>query len=265
MYYLYSFGSNILPQAQANFDSSTPAAVNPMLLTIGGGFDVLGTASAPLATPYTISHSGLLRASSLANLKTLLDGWRAAVGSRGTLTRRTFGSSPTSQTVSARLIQVQTQTEPVHQFGVFQPATFLFATSDEFWRASSSSSASVALDASPKTLTVTTTGNAPVRDAVVTITAQTSAITVVTVAISGVAEWTYTGSIAAAAALVVDCGARTVRSGAGVDLYSGFALGNNHASDQWLPLVVGANTVTITKTGGGATSTCAVAYYQKYV
>ena len=265
MYYLYSFGSNILPQARASYDSSTPAALNPMLATIGGGYDVLSAASALLATPYTISHTGLLRAANITALATLLDGWRAAVGSRGTLTRRTFESSPVSQTVSARLIQVQTQTEPVHKFGVFQPATFLFSTTDEFWQAIIASSAPVALDASPKTLTVTTTGNAPVRDAVVTITAQTSAITAVTVAISGVAEWTYSGSIAATESLVVDCGARTVRTGAGADVYSDFALGNNHASADWLPLAVGENTVTITKTGGGATSTCAVTYSQKYV
>ena len=113
---------------------------------------------------------------------------------------------------------------------------------------------------------VTNGGNLPVRNAVVKITAGSSAITSVTVA-CGLAKWTWTGTLAAGTALVIDTGAQSVTNN-GVAAYSGFILDpsptTGHRMDDWLRLAPGANTVTVSIEGGGASPTVLFEFYDHW-
>ena len=267
MYRLYQFGSMVLPDARSEFDGSTAEAWNGALALPGGavGFDPLGAAAAPLRTPYELRYSAIVSGASLSALETTLAGWRALVGTRAVLQRKALGTAA-YQWVYARLLELKLDTRPKHSLGRWQPVEWRFQVLDEFWRHATVQTNSFTLNASPKSCAVVNSGNAPVRDLVLTITADTSDITALTVAITGVAEWTFSGTIAVGAkALVISCGARTVLNN-GVNAYGSFALTTNHKSNDWLPLPAGATTtVVVTKTGGSATSTAVFDRYYKYV
>ena len=111
------------------------------------------------------------------------------------------------------------------------------------------------LSTSPKTCIVNNGGDKPVSNCILTITAGSAAITALTIAIAGISEFDYTGTIAIGKALVVDCGALTVEND-GADDYAHFALdASNHKIDDWLRLAAGNNSVVVTRTGGDVDST----------
>ena len=89
-----------------------------------------------------------------------------------------------------------------------------------------------------------------------TITATGANLTTsVSVYVTGVSYLTWAGTITDGQALVIDCGARTVKNN-GVDAYSGLTLhSTNHVIDDWLRLEPGNNSVLVAYTGGNGTST----------
>lgn len=265
LYRLYSFAGAVLPDAFSEFQADTPEAWDGLVERVGGGpaFDTLGTDTAPLLAPYGLVYRSLFTAASLGALEASLATWRALVGQRGVLTRRLI-SAATYYWTWARLMQVRYQVEPRHGFGGWAPVEWRFLVLSEFWQAASTSTVSYALDATPKTCAVSNVGNAVVRDCVLKITAVSSPITALGIAILGVAGMTYSGTIAAGDYLEIDCGARTVRNGAGADMYGSFTLTSNHKSEDWLPLPAGATNVYVSKAGGSSASTAAFTWYAKY-
>lgn len=266
MYRLYSFDGVTLPDARSEFDGDTAQAWLGAVALPGGAqaFDSLGSAQAPLVAPYLLEYSSVVSAASLATLESTMSAWHAKVGVRGLLRRRLL-SAATYQDITARLVEITAPIRPSATHGKQIKPTWRFQVLDEFWRSSSIQTDSFTLNAVPKACVTGNSGNAVVRDCVLTVTALISMITQLTVAISGVAEWTFTGNIATGTALVVDCGARTVRNN-GADAFSGFTLTSNHKSPDWLPLPPGGfTTVNVSRTGGGTTSTAEFARYFKYV
>lgn len=267
MYRLYSFDGVTLPDARSDFDASTAQAWNGALALPGGSsaFDSHGSARAPLLAPYMLQYSSTVSASSLSSLETTLAAWRAKVGVRGTLRRRLL-SAATYHDITARLVDVQMNVRPAATHGRMVPVRWRWQVLEEYWKASSVTSSPFTLNASPKSCAIVNLGSAVIRDALAVFSPAVSAFTVIDVAISGVAHWTYTGTIAVGDALYVDCGSRRVYNKAGTDLYSGFKLESNHASEDWLPLAASATTtVAVTKTGGSTASTATFDYYIKHV
>lgn len=267
MYRLYSFAGVTLPDARSEYQADTPSAVASMVAVAGGGsgFDTLGSAAAGLAAPYELRYRSVITAASLTALETAVAAQRALVGTRGTLRKR-LASAATYYDVTARLLDVRMGIEPRHSHGNFLPVEWRFLVLDEFWRSSAAQTNGFTLNATPKACELTNSGNAPVRDVVVTFTPVGSDITVLEVEIAGVAHWQYTGTIAVGDELTVDCGARRVYNKALTDLYANFALESDHASEDWLPLAASATTtVNVTRTGGSTLSTASFLRYHKYV
>ena len=102
-------------------------------------------------------------------------------------------------------------------------------------------------------------GNVRVANAILTLTAGAVAITQVKIAVSGVSEIQWDGTLTTGQQLVIDCGARSVKK-VGVDAYSGFSLTANHKVDDWLRLEPGNNSVVVTLTGGSTDSTLRIQY-----
>ncbi len=265
MYRLYSFDGVTLPDARSEFDSRTAQAWQGAVALPGGAmaFDSLGSGRAPMVAPYSIEYSSVVSAGSLGSLEATIITWRGQVGKRGLLRRRLL-SAATYQDIDARLMEIVMPVRPSATHGRQLKLTWRFQVLAESWRASSATTSSNTLDTSPKTIALGNSGNAVVRDCVITITPKTSDITALTVAISGTAEWTFSGTIVAGKSLVVDCGARTVRND-GVDAYSSWALTANHKTVDWLPLAPGSVSVAITKTGGGTDANALFSYYYRYL
>jgi len=104
-------------------------------------------------------------------------------------------------------------------------------------------------------------GNAPCRDAVVTVTegagATVTAFTVESITPDG-AYWTYTGALTAV--VTIDCGARTVYHGTSA-AYANFAgSATDHTIEDWLLLNPGTNVLKLSATGGTANTLFGFAY-----
>lgn len=72
----------------------------------------------------------------------------------------------------------------------------------------------------------------------------------------------YIGSIAAGESLVIDCGEQSAKND-GVGDSAHFSRGADHKYDGWMQLEPGDNTVEVTRTGGGATSSISFSFYDK--
>lgn len=100
---------------------------------------------------------------------------------------------------------------------------------------------------------VTIGGTSPVLDAVISVSAVGAPVTSVSLTASGGHNWTWTGTIAIGTALVIDCGALTVKNN-GIDAYAGFVLDPSHTARGWLELPSNQTTaLTIDLVGGPAT------------
>jgi hypothetical protein len=121
-----------------------------------------------------------------------------------------------------------------------------------------------ALTVATTTLTINNGGNGVLRAFEFAITAKTSAITAVAIEKAGETHMTWTGTLAVNTQLVIDFGAMSILN-SGVNAYSGLVFSTSHKIDDWMRLDPGNNTVTLTRTGGGATSEVALVYYDGWV
>jgi uncharacterized protein YaiE (UPF0345 family) len=255
MYFYTTFGALTLPTAAPTQDVGAGSVDAPVISLPGGGvYDPYGNEIIP-RKGQKVTVQGAFTGANVAAREALAVAAYPLLGTRGTLSRVPDATART-ETIQARLIDLSFSRTADHNR--HWPYSFTFLLLERCW-SGAAESPSVALDASPKNLACPNAGNVRVTNPVVTITAQTSTITSVTVAVTGVSSWTYTGGIAAGESLVVDCGALTVENN-GSDDYAHFALGAAHAIDDWLRIEPGGTTIRVTKTGGGATSTVALSY-----
>lgn len=126
-----------------------------------------------------------------------------------------------------------------------------FVCEDPHWRATSSTNETIS--GTPNTLDL---GNAPVVDWVLTITATTNSITDITITL-GPNTLTWTGTIAAGQALVIDASAFTVQNN-GVDALATYSGGfpQIHPKD--------APAVSATKASGSGTLGGSLVYKKRY-
>lgn len=272
-YNLNKFGQTDLPKVNAEPDVGTGPAKSDLVNIPGGWFDPQGTAQADAQTHIIPLACALIGATKTA-LDDAYDTVRALKGVRDKLWR--LRADGDIQWIWARMIEIQA----VRDYRVPHrlPMTISFQRLSPLWNGLRSDDGwlldagdrldeglyldgtPTVLNTSPKNITVTNSGNATVKNAVITVTAVGTDITALTIAKSGETQLVYSGTIAAGESLVIDCGAWSVEND-GTDDYANFALGASHAIEEWLHLEPGNNTITVTKTGGGTTSTIGFTYY----
>jgi hypothetical protein len=260
MAYRYtSFGSLTIPVVGGAQEISPPRpAVYLVPLAAGGAYDPQGSERV-WGGAQAVQVHGILTAETAAALAALWEDWAAALGTRATLTRviATSGANR-SETATARLIDVRGSRTA--GWTSVQPIDLQFVVTSAHWDGAAHSVGPTTLDTSPKSVTLANDGKKAVMDPVVTLTAGSTEITKVELAIAATnsaIEWS--GSLTAGQSLVIDCGARSVKK-EGADAYSGFAYGAAHATRGWLKLASGNNSLSVTLTGGGVDSTISVSY-----
>lgn len=278
-YRISAFGAVALPDAMTEDDLSTARTISGLIDVVGGTFDVYGTRQRlPTkqelsvrgiyagAVNFLVSHAGdqlvtasgslLIAGSAANNLRVQVEELRAMVGRRDQLWRRRDDDG-VLQWRYARLLAVQARGNVENWAADVAELTATFETAQGRWRSSSTTSAAATLPSggAVRPLYINTGGNAPVEDAVITLAAMAaiSSFRVQSAALG--VDWQWTGSLSAGQSLSVDCGALTVRRDT-TDVYANFGLNAGHTAPGWLPLAVGANTLTVTTNGAGtATAT----------
>jgi len=234
------------PQGVGRVDSSL------VRLPGGGAYDWRGSDPAPPAAE-PIRVRGVWVADSVTAMETKLAALKALCGTRDRLWR---SNGATQHWRLARLLEVRS--DLAAGLAVDALIEMLFEALPGPWNGTAHT-VPATLDTSPKTAVCTNAGNRRVTDAVVTITAAGSAITVVRLRVSGVSDLQWTGTLGVGQSQVIDCGARTVRAG-GADAYGGLAYLSGHVVPDWLRLELGANNVLVYRTGGSTASTAQITY-----
>ena len=220
----------------------------------GGSWDNIGTSvSRPRAQLITVS--GMWLAASKSAMETKMDALKALVGTRNKLWA-SVDSGTTNRWRYARCLDVRSMAQVGIQNRMPIEMDFELAASN--WNGAAHSE-STELATGSDEITSTNGGNVRASNAVITVTADTSNITVLSVLLAGVVHWHYTGTITASKSLVVDCGTRKVTND-GTGDFAHFVLQSDHADNDWMPMLSGVNTYTVANTGGGAESTILIAY-----
>ena len=270
--------SNRMPSHDLSTGDYTTAAFP---LTQGGAFDGLGTEQAKPRN-YTLTRKILIWFSTEAERKTYFEGLRALVGWRGRLYRE-WDNGTDVEWITARFVGISAERQIENRFHIEVDLTFeayshywhgdfvgtWLLDSGEFFDTGLDLDAGgdeVVLDASPKSFTISMTGNAIVNDPTITITAGGANITAIEIkntTAGHLAELDYTGTINAGDDLVINCANYSVlNNGSGDE--SNFAIGSTHAINEWFRLAPGDNTITVTFTGGSTDSEIDFDYYLGY-
>lgn len=260
MYKFESFAGVTLPQAEFNTDISPGQARTNNITGGGSGYDGWGSDDAPVRYPFAVQHRGVVVASTLATMRSTIDDLRALIGRQAPLYRRALDDN-TIHWAWARLINVQEQRQPLQMFA--QPLTFRFDVWSQ-WHGTHHDT-STTLDTSPKDIVYANSGNAPVTDFIITVTAGSADITLLTVSKPyGSVSWYYDATIAAGESLVFNTASWSVLNDGDADIAH---LHRNavHAITPWMRLISGNNTVRVAITGGSTDSTIVLDYYDGWV
>ena len=273
---LYQFGTTTIPAYAYRLQADIGARTRT-LQTIGGYYDVGGTGQAAIALPYQLTFNALVYAAGgVSALGATLDDLRALIGTRARLWGDPMDSTAVDRWAWARLLNINYSHEYQHRKTQPYQLTFEMLSA---WNGSGHGGAwdldagyyfdnglylddtgATTLDSSPKTITVANNGNYRVDNCGITVTCgATAAITALTIGISGLCEFTYSGTLATGKSLVIDCGAMTVTND-GADGYAALALTSNHTIPAWLRLAPGNNSVVVTLTGGSTNSEVTFTY-----
>lgn len=267
------FGTTTLPIYEPKDDIGPAPARQGMVKTPGGFFAVNGTETLdPDSKRFTVRRQIIENTS--AALITTYYALRELRGVRDKLYRRR--DDDVIEWAYAWLVGCESDREPknitvldvdltfelhsVQWYGVEHNAGWVFDSGELFDTGLYFDSAdfTFTLNTSPKTVTVTNGGNDTVRNCIITVTAGSAAITALVIErVIGATTYehlTYSGSIASAEALVIDCGADSVENN-GTGDYANFARGASHKTSWLLQLLKGDNSIKVTITGGSTDST----------
>jgi len=274
-----TFDSLALPTMAPVHDVGTGRVQSPLVALPGGGvFDPVGSDDAQMAEREIQSDFTIVE-STAAALRTTFNALRAKVGVRGRLYRE--HDTGDTEWVYARMQEIRGRRSTPEV--TFQKVSIKFQVISPVWNGHLRGSGwtldsgevlndgltlddtgARTLSSSPITITWTNRGNQVARDAVITVTAGSAAITALTVArlVSGsvVEEWTYSGTISSGKALVVDCGAWSVEDDGSGD-WDNFVFTSNHSTEDILQMQPGDNSIRFTVTGGDVDSTVQIEFY----
>ena len=214
----------------------------------GGLYDAWGGETAPRGLT-TIAKKGDVVSTSAANFRTALNAIKAKIGKRGVLWRQ--WDDGTEEWCIARLTGESSSRTPGNILDL--PVDLTFTMVSPVWYGKTINTVSGSFAGASATLSLPNDGNAPVANAVITLTSPASApatITSLVVSKSGQTYFTWSGSLAAGQSLVIDCGAKSVKR-AGINAYA-LVFSTSHTISDWLRLDPGANSVTFTVSPLGA-------------
>ncbi len=246
--------AELLPTAGGEQPLGSDGSLSGRVQVAGGGaYDAWGDEQAP-AVAGSIEVRGIWQAVSESAMETKIAALKALRGTRSRLWR---SNGVSTQWRYARLMAVE---DPG---GRGTPTTdeisLEFQLQDGPWYGTAHDD-TTPLDSSPKTITLTNGGNVRVTNPILTIKAGSAPITALTVEVSGVSKWTYSGTIAEGKSVVIDCGSRSVEND-GTGDYEHFALdATGHLVADWLQLQPGSNSIKVTLTGGATDSTFRVQF-----
>lgn len=270
MHWLTHFGSIDLPQYDVNFNAGpAPAALTVVQLVGGGTYDADGTTSSRQRYPLALRYGCTVVGPDAATARARVDELKALIGKRDRLWRTMIDDGETHW-AWARLSDVDdTMRSRLPKWNI--PCTLAFTVLGGWhglghqgpWMLDAGEylDEGLSLDnddlydltSSTETITIENGGNLAVRDAIVKVTAGDAPIMSVSVR-SGLCDWTVTGQLGIGRTLVVDCAAKSVVKN-GVNFYSGFSLGDDHMTPDWMVLEPGENLVEVERDGGGTGST----------
>jgi len=254
-YWISRFGTAALPTRGEDQDIG-PGPVRSSLVRLPGGevHDTRGTGDATEAGQI-IRVSGILLAANGAALKTAYDILRVMKGDYRKLYRSPDGGSANSEWLYARCLDVPTRRGVGTK--LWLPVSLIFELHESYWHGADGSD-TITLSTTPKSGEITNSGNAVATQIIITVTATTAAISAIIIEneeVGHVSKITYTAEIGIGKALVIDCGAKSVKND-GTDDFANFAIVTaDHKITEWLRLKPGANTIKITRTGGHANNT----------
>lgn len=286
VYQIYQFDGVDLPIYEPEQDLSTGAVDSTLLASVGGVFDVWsgyqrtprivkhtvgGIYEATDGTLYLVDHSGnylidhssnrIITATGTQYLRQQVDAIRAKHGVAGALYRRRWDDTTVTQWKTARLLAVQERSDLQHRITLAK-VDCVFESAMANWRAAAATTASGTLVSGGQVgLLLTSSGNATIDDATITVTAAGAITSLQFVCVALGVDLRYTGSLASSNVLVIDCGTQTVTVD-GVAAYAGFALGSGHTARGWLPLAPGSYALVVASNGAG---TVAVSQYDQWV
>lgn len=281
MFILKRFGDYTLPAANPDETVGTGGATitNPLGLPGGGAFDSLRESVAQFGDR-VLTKKAVIYASTEALAMAAYRALQAEVGKRDRLYREwDYGSA--EEWVDARLINIEAQRKAADALKL--DVTMQFEIYSAYWRSLSpvgewylndgelldyglvldGTATTFTLDSSPKILTVTNGGNAIVTDCKINIDAGSADITAVKIEADDI-EIDYAGTITAGDELMIDCGAYSVTNNL-VNDRDNLSLGSDHKINEWFRLLAGANSVTITITGGSTDSQITYGYSNGWI
>lgn len=278
------FGTLTLPTYDPDADTSTGKYETAYTaLESGGAIDDLDEDDIARPAVTGISYGGTVEADTRELLTDALDALRAWVGVRAKLYARELTTTPGAGEVRwrwARLVSVGARRKPGHP--LHQEVTFTWASESPWWYAHHhgggwvlddgklldegyflDESDIVTLNVSPKTYALVNPSNRPIEDIQFTLDVKTTNCTAFGIATAST-DLDFTGTVNAAKALVIDCGAQSVRND-GVAAYDDLAFGAGHVVDPWTRAERSATTTyTFTNTGAGVTSTVTLDYWEQW-
>ena len=256
----------MLPPYDATSTTGPGGVPTQYVPTVAGGlFDGLGGADAYVLSQ-VIRHAGtFVSTDDPEAFDVRFQAIAGALGKAGRLWRKWIGAE-VRHWCFARFTTLEG--EKAQGQLVYQPIVMEFTRTSP-WFAELASTQQVTLGVTPYSFVVTrdVAANAPVFDAVITVTAQGVGIT--DLVIENTTNGSYirfTGAtIAVGTSLVIDCGAGTVKNN-GVNAIAYFSLGASHAIPDWLRLEAGGsvNTIRVTRAGGGSNSTIRFDFYEAW-
>lgn len=276
-YVLERFDGVDLPQYDFDIDNGTgPSQDGTIVLPGGGVYDPWGEEEAP-RDKTIITHTGAVIEDSGADLTDTVRALRAKRGDVGRLWRRWVTDAGSEvEWCQARLLAItgkKDRSEPFRQilnFAWVMESPMWYGEHHGPWTLDSgidldsgyyldSGSITTTLTGSPQTVNITNGGNGRVEDAIITITAGSSAITTLSVTIAGRVAFTFNASIPSGQALVINAGNWSVKKN-GVDAWGNFTLSGTHYENSILPLLPGVNALVVVYSGGGTGSTIALSF-----
>ena len=250
-YQISTFGAVTLPIAMSIEDMSSASIPSTIQASMGASFDWRGSARQfPIQQQITVRGSYVGIGTGVAgelDLLTKINSLKGSIGKRDTLTRTNFANPGTTETRIARLLSVKINQDVEQSKALVAEVEATFETPTGGWRASSATTAS---RTGTGNISITMGGNIECQDAVITVSGGN--ITGLTVASSGIGvNWTWSGTATGGDPLTIDCGAKTIRRGTVNQYALTFSTSAPiHTARGWLPLAIGANTITVTPTGG---------------
>ena len=265
--YLETFGATqgggtALPDGLAT-QNVMPDALTPSMIKLPGGgvFNPWGDDEA-LPQGTILVARGAYTAATRAALLTLVDGLRAWNGKWSNLYVSTAAAAWRWR--KARMWCDDQPVTPHSIHGFWQPMTLTFELGDTIWHGDDATD-TITMTVAASSGEINNAGNGLVRDIVLTYTVAGAGNTVTNLIVENeetdyICKIQYAGTIALGKALVIDCGAKTVKNDGSNDFANFSIVTATHTKTEWLVLKPGDNTIKATRTSGNATDTLGLAF-----